>query len=123
MTTDLIGPDLGATLRRLKLGRLLDTLPDRLVLARQQQMPHQDFLLLLLNDEISRRDSLGVALRVQRARLDPTMHLEAWDPTARVTFDRTLLNELSSLRFLDAHPRVARRSPLHTKRRPSPRFD
>jgi DNA replication protein DnaC len=107
MTTDLISPDLRATLRRLKLGRLLDTLPDRLVLARQQKMPHQDFLLLLLNDEISRRDSLGVALRVQQARLDPAMHLEAWDPTARVTFDRTLLNELSSLRFLDAHAHVA----------------
>ena len=107
MTTDLISPDLRATLRRLKLGRLLDTLPDRLVLARQQKLPHQDFLLLLLNDEISRRDSLGVALRVQQARLDPAMHLEAWDPTARVTFDRTLLNELSSLRFLDAHAHVA----------------
>jgi hypothetical protein len=57
MTTDLITPDLRATLRRLKLGRLLDTLPDRLVLARQQQMPHQDFLLLLLNDEISSSSS------------------------------------------------------------------
>jgi DNA replication protein DnaC len=112
MTTDLISPDLRATLRRLKLGRLLDTLPDRLVLARQQKMPHQDFLLLLLNDEISRRDSLGVALRVQRARLDPAMHLEAWDPTARVTFDRTLLNELSSLRFLDAHAHVAMVGPV-----------
>jgi DNA replication protein DnaC len=77
------------------------------VLARQQKMPHQDFLLLLLNDEISRRDSLGVTLRVQRARLDPAMHLEAWDPTAKVTFDRTLLNELASLRFLDAHAHVA----------------
>jgi hypothetical protein len=33
--TDLIGPDLNATLRRLKLSRILDTLPDRLVLARQ----------------------------------------------------------------------------------------
>ena len=107
MTTDTISPDLRATLRRLKLGRLLDTLPDRLVLARQQKMPHQDFLLLLLNDEISRRDSLGVTLRVQRARLDPAMQLEAWDPTAQVTFDRTLLNELASLRFFDAHAHVA----------------
>jgi DNA replication protein DnaC len=35
------------------------------------------------------------------------MHLEAWDPTARVTFDRTLLNELTSLRFFDAHAHVA----------------
>jgi len=107
MTADTISPDLRATLRRLKLGRLLDTLPDRLVLARQQKMPHQDFLLLLLADEVSRRDSLGVALRAQRARLDPTMHLEAWDSTAKVTFDRTLLNELASLRFLDSHAHVA----------------
>jgi len=107
MTLDAISPDLRTTLRRLKLSRLLDTLPDRLVLARQQKMPHQDFLLLLLNDEISRRDSLAVTLRVQRARLDPAMHLEAWDPTAKVTFDRTLLNELVSLRFLDAHAHVA----------------
>lgn len=107
MTLDAISPDLRTTLRRLRLSRLLDTLPDRLVLARQQKMPHQDFLLLLLNDEISRRDSLGVTLRVQRARLDPAMHLEAWDPTATVTFDRTLLNELASLRFLDAHAHVA----------------
>jgi DNA replication protein DnaC len=107
MTLDTISPDLRTTLRRLKLSRLLDTLPDRLVLARQQKMPHQDFLLLLLSDEISRRDSLAVTLRVQRARLDPAMHLEAWDPTAKVTFDRTLLNELASLRFLDAHAHVA----------------
>jgi len=107
MTTDLISPDLRATLRRLKLGRLLDTLPDRLTLARQQKMPHQDFLLLLLTDEVSRRDSLGVTLRAQRARLDPAMQLEAWDPTAKVTFDRTLLNELASLRFLDGHAHVA----------------
>jgi DNA replication protein DnaC len=107
MTTDAINPDLRTTLRRLKLGRLLDTLPDRLVLARQQKMPHQDFLLLVLADEVSRRDSLGVTLRAQRARLDPAMHLEAWDPTAQVTFDRTVLNELTSLRFLDTHAHVA----------------
>lgn len=35
------------------------------------------------------------------------MHLEAWDPSAKVTFDRALLNELVSLRFLDAHAHVA----------------
>ena len=35
------------------------------------------------------------------------MHLEAWDPTARVTFDQTMLNELVSLRFLDAHAHAA----------------
>ena len=47
MTTDAISPDLKTVLRRLKLGRMLDTLPERFVLARQQKMPHQDFLTLV----------------------------------------------------------------------------
>jgi DNA replication protein DnaC len=107
MTTEVISPDLKVVLRRLKLSPLLDTLPERLVLARQQKTPHQDWLLLLLSDEVARRNSLAISLRAQRAHLDPTMHLEAWDPTAKVTLDRALLNELVSLRFLDAHAHVA----------------
>ncbi len=107
MTTEIISPDLKTILRRLRLSRILDTLPERLVLARQQQMPHQDWLLLILSDEATRRDTLSVTLRVQKAHLDPTMHLEAWDPTAKVTFDHALLNELTSLRFLDSHAHVA----------------
>jgi DNA replication protein DnaC len=107
MPTDAISPDLKTVLRRLKLSRMLDTLPERLVIARQQQMPHQDWLLLVLSDEASRRDSLAVSLRVERARLDPALRLEAWDATAKVTLDRALLNELTSLRFLDRHAHVA----------------
>jgi DNA replication protein DnaC len=107
MPTDAISPDLKTVLRRLKLSRMLDTLPERLVVARQQKMPHQDWLLLVLSDEASRRDSLAISLRVERARLDPALRLEAWDATAKVTLDRTLLNELTSLRFLDAHAHVA----------------
>src|SRR5438309_7426400 len=107
MTTEIISPDLKTILRRLRLSRILDTLPERLVLARQQKMPHQDWLLLILSDEATRRDTLAVTLRVQKASLDPTMHLEAWDPSAKVTFDLALLNELTTLRFLDAHAHVA----------------
>jgi DNA replication protein DnaC len=107
MTPDLIAPELSAVLRRLKLGRLHDTLPERLVLARQQQMPAQDFLLLVLSDEVARRDSLAVTHRATQARLDPAMTLEQWDPTAKVTYDRALWNELVALRFLDRHAHVA----------------
>jgi DNA replication protein DnaC len=105
--TDVISTDMRTALRRLKLGRMLDTLPERLVLARAQQMPHQDFLLLVVSDEASRRDSQAATVRAQRAHLDPDMQLEAWDPSAKVTFDRMLLNELASLRFVEAHAHVA----------------
>ena len=107
MTPDAIDPDLKTTLKRLRLGRTLDTLPERLTLARQQKMPHADFLLLVLADEVSRRDSQATLTRAQRARLDPASQFEAWDPSAKVTYDHALLNELVSLRFLDAHAHVA----------------
>lgn len=107
MTPDPISADLKTVLRRLKLSRLLDTLPERLTLARQQKMPHQDFLLLVLTDEVTRRDGLAATLRAQRASLDPAAQLEQWDATAKVTFDRALLNELATLRFLETHHHVA----------------
>lgn len=105
--TETISADLGSLLRRLKLGKVQHTLPQRLALARQNQMPHQDFLVLLLGDEVARRDSNATAMRAQRARLEPAMQIEHWDPSAKVTLDQHLLNELVSLRFIDAHAHVA----------------
>ncbi len=112
MTTDAIGPDLMATLRRLKLGKLLDTLPDRLALARQQKIAHQDFLLLPLSDEVSRRDSASTTMRAARAQLDPEMQIERWDPSSKVTYDQALLYELISMRFVEAHAHVALVGPV-----------
>ncbi|MFN8625180.1 MAG: ATP-binding protein [Candidatus Binatia bacterium] len=103
---DPICPDLIAVLRRLKLSRMLETLPDRLTLARQQKMAHQDLLLLVLSDEVRRRDSAAAEARARKAALDPTMPLEHWDPTAKVTYDQALLNELTALRFLEAHAHI-----------------
>ena len=104
---DTISTDLRAVLRRLKLGKMIDTLPERFAIARQQKMTHQDFLILALSDEVSRRDSISATVRAQRGHLEPTMQLEAWDETAKISFDRTVLNELVSLRFLERHEHVA----------------
>ncbi len=106
MTTDAISRDLKAALKRLKLSPVLDTLPERLVLARQQKMAHQDLLLLVLADEISRRDGRAAAVRAERGHLDPEMELERWDES-KVTYDKALWNELVSLRFLEANAHVA----------------
>lgn len=99
--SDPVSPELRQVLRRLKLSPILQTLPERLTLARQQQLPYQDFLELLLADEVTRRDQIGAQRRAQQARLDPQMTLEAWDDSTKVRFDRQLWNELCSLRFLE----------------------
>jgi len=100
---DAVSPDLRATLRALKLGQMLHTLPDRLTLARQQNMTHADFLELVLADEHARREAKSASLRARAAGLEAGMRLDTWDNTAAVRYDQQLWNELASLRFLDAH--------------------
>ena len=107
-----ISSELRVALKRLKLSKMLDTLPERLTLAKSQNMPYQDLMLLVLSDEASRRDSLSSTVRAQRGHLDPTMMLELWDETAAVRLDKALLNELVSLRFLESHAHVALVGPV-----------
>ena len=99
---DPVSPDLKRHLRTLKLGQLLATLPDRLTLARQNKLPHADFLELLLSDEVTRRENGSAARRARAAGLDPDMRLDTWDTTAAVRYDQQLWNELVSLRFAEA---------------------
>ena len=89
-------------LRRVKLGRRLDTLPERPTLADQQQLTHPEFLEALLADEVTRRDVQSAQLRARTAGLDASMTLDRWDVTAKITYDRAVWNELCSVRFVDA---------------------
>ncbi|HUZ39384.1 MAG TPA: hypothetical protein VMV17_23930 [Streptosporangiaceae bacterium] len=81
---DVISPDLRTTLRALKLGRMLPTLPDRLTLARQQKMAHAGFLEPVLADEHARREAKYASLRACAAGLNTGMRLDTWDETAAV---------------------------------------
>ena len=110
--TPTLNPELVTALKRLKLGRIVDTLPERLVLAEKNEMPFEELLLLLLTDETSRRESAAADNRARNARLDPSMRLELWDKTAKVSFDKRVLSELASLRFLEAHRNVCVLGPV-----------
>ncbi|MPZ74698.1 MAG: cell division protein ZapE [Nitriliruptorales bacterium] len=98
-----VSPELRQVLRRLKLGKMLDTLPERLTLAKQSKLGHAAFLELVLADEIDRRDRSGAAQRARSAGLDPTMTLEAWDDHDAITYDHDILAELATLRFVEDH--------------------
>jgi DNA replication protein DnaC len=98
----VVTAELKALLRRVKLGRTLDTLPERLVLAKTRGLAHSEFLELVLSDEVTRRDTSSADLRARTAGLDPAMRLEYWDDTAAVSYDRQVLDELVSLRFVEA---------------------
>lgn len=96
-----VDQELKTLLRQVKLGRCLDTLPERLALARSRSLPHADFLTLLLADEVERRDRTSAELRARAAKLDPSMRVDTFTSETRVSYDHELWNELCSLRFLD----------------------
>jgi DNA replication protein DnaC len=111
-TTPALNPELVDALKRLRLGRIAASLPERLVLAEKQETSFDDLLLMLLTDEIARRDNTATENRAVQAGLDPAMRLEQWDKTAKVTFDKRVLSELVSLRFLEAHRHVCVLGPV-----------
>jgi DNA replication protein DnaC len=93
-------PDLLRLLKRLKLGQVVPTLPDRLALARAQKLDYAAFLTLIFADEVQRRDGLALERRLLAAGFEERVTLDDFDWTNPIQVDRRHLNELFSLHFL-----------------------
>ena len=104
--------DLVRVMKSLKLGKMLPTLPERLRQARERGLDPEDLLLLLLSDEVQRRDRNRIAMRARRANLAPSMVFDDWDAEAKITYDRHLLDELRLLRFVERHHHVLIMGPV-----------
>jgi DNA replication protein DnaC len=98
--------ELKPLLKRLKLGAMLNTLPERLALARRDQLDYAAFLQILLADEVTRRDNRNLEDRLQKAGFEDICRLEDFDWTAGVTMDRHLIDRVFSLDFLARHEHV-----------------
>ena len=112
MASKTLSPELIQVMKDLRLGQILPTLADRIGLAEKDELPLQDFLLGLFSDEVERRRDTSPARRAHDAGLDPDMVLERWDKTAKVTYDRRVLQELVSLRFVEAQRNVVVLGPV-----------
>jgi DNA replication protein DnaC len=104
--SETLSTDLARVLRALKLSAIGQTLPERLALARQHHLSHHDFLETILTDELARRETTSARLRATKAGLDPTMRIDTWNTMDDLTYDRTLLSDLVSLRFVDTNTNI-----------------
>ena len=98
----VLDPALHSTLRTLKLTGMLDTLDARLAQARAGQLGHLDFLQVLCEDEIARRDTAALARRLRRARFEEQVTIETFDFTAHPKLPAAALHDLAALRWLAA---------------------
>ena len=107
--------DLGAlaqSLRALKLSGMLDTLDARLAQARAGQLGHLDFLQVLCQDEISRRETLSLARRLRHARFENQATLEGFDFAASTKLPAAQIRDLAALRWLHAGESVILYGPV-----------
>jgi DNA replication protein DnaC len=107
-----INSSLKTVLKRLRLSPVVHTLPDRLAYAKKTKLPHSDFLELVLQDEIDRREHKSLQLRIDKAGFTEERTLEGFDWDAPVTFDRDRVRDLFSLGFLDRHEDVLFMGPV-----------
>jgi DNA replication protein DnaC len=96
-----IKPSLKTVLKRLRLSGILPMLPDRVAYAKKTKLPAADFLELILQDEIDRRDQNNLQLRLKRASFSGEQTLEGFDWDAPLTFDQDRVRDLFGLGFLD----------------------
>jgi len=69
--------------------------------SKKTNLSPEDFLELILQDEVDRREEGNLAARLQRASLGEIRSFEEFDWNAPVTFDRDRVRELFSLGFLE----------------------
>jgi DNA replication protein DnaC len=103
---------LAAALRELKLSGMLDTLDARLAQARAGDLGHLDFLQVLCQDEISRRESMSLARRVRAARFETEATLEGFDFAASPKLPAAQIRDLAALRWLQSGESVILYGPV-----------
>ncbi len=92
--------ELTPLLKRLQLGPMAATLPERIALARREQLDYASFLEIIFADEVSRREHRRIETRLHNAGFEEICRLEDFDWTASITVDRRLLDAVFSMEFL-----------------------
>ena len=96
--------ELTPLLKRLQLGPMAATLPERIALARREQLDYASFLEIILSDEINRRAHRRIELRLHNAGFEETCRLEDFNWSASITLDRRLLDAVFSLACTGSPP-------------------
>lgn len=98
--------ELQTKLKLLKLGGMLNTLDLRRSQAEDQRLGHVEFLALLLDDEIDRRQSKMLMQRLHRARFEEQKTLEEFDWHFNPQIPAEQLRNLATCTFVERRESV-----------------
>jgi DNA replication protein DnaC len=94
-------PSLTPLLKQLRLSGFLDSLEVRNRQAVDQKLSHLDFLALLVQDEVARREQRKFAMRQRRSGMGSQKTLEGFDFAFNPAISQAQVMDLATCRFLD----------------------
>ena len=107
-------PELTSSLKQLRLSGILDTLEARNREAIDRKLAYTDFLTLLIQDEIARRDHRKLDARMRRANFRGQKTLEGFDFDRLPNLNRAVVHDLATCRFIDERVSVLIAGPCGT---------
>ncbi len=103
---------LETTLRSLALSGMLDTLEVRIAQANAGEIGHVEFLQMLCEDELGRRDAAGIARRVRAAHFEQTYAIEDFNFSFNPKIPAARIRDLATLRFVESGESVVLHGPV-----------
>ena len=100
MSTLPTSSTLAPVLRALRLSGITETLEARLAEARAGSLGHVEFLQVLLEDELARREAQAVNRRIRAARFETQATLEGFDFTFNARLPAAQIRDLARLEFI-----------------------
>jgi DNA replication protein DnaC len=94
-------------LKQLRLSGVLDSLDARNRQAIESKLAYTDFLALLIQDEVARRNQRQFDQRTRKSQVSLDKTLERFDLAENPTLDRAYITDLATCRF------VAEKAPVH----------
>jgi len=99
-------PELVPHLKQLRLSGILDSLDARNRQAFDSKLAYTEFLSLLIQDEVARREQKKFTLRLRRASFRSSKTLDQFDFDRLPKLNRALVHELATGRYLGEHAPV-----------------
>ena len=94
-------PELTPLLKQLRLSGMTESLANRNREAIEHQLSYPEFLALLVQDEVARREQKKYAMRIRRAGFRINKTLESFDLDFNPKLNRAQLKELASCSFIE----------------------
>ena len=107
-------PELAPLLKLLRLSGILESLPHRNREAVDQKLSYTEFLALLVQDEVARREQKKFNLRLRRAGFRSQKTLEDFDYSYNAHIDQGQIRDLATCRFVDEKVAVLIAGPCGT---------